>query len=111
MTIRYRNGSQQQAILLSRTESAIRVAILGSDDVVEFRALAECWISEDCEPVQIEFFPARHDADRIPTLDECVCSTELAADLIEKLFSGDTESQMGSYLPAQSELPSRLPLM
>jgi hypothetical protein len=110
MTIHYNNGSQQQAVLLSRTESTIRVAILGSDDVTEFRALRERWTSEDCEPVQIEFFPARPHSERIPTLDECVCSTELAASLIEKLFSGDGESRR--FLPPpQYELPSQLPLM
>jgi hypothetical protein len=111
MTIRYSNGSQQEAILLSRTESAIRVAILGSDDVAEFRALAEHWISEDCDAVEIEFFSARHHADRVPALDECLCSTELASYLVETLFSGAGEPKMETFLPSQCELPSRLPLM
>ena len=112
MTIRYSNGSQQQAILLSRKESAIRVAILGSDDVTEFRSLSEYWISEDCEPVQIEFFSKRHDANCIPAADECVCSPELASRLVGMLFSGDGESKTGTILPSsQYDLPSRLPLI
>jgi hypothetical protein len=111
MTIRYNNGFQQEAILLSRTESAIRVAILGSDDVAEFRARAEHWISEDCEAVEIEFFPARHHADQAPALDECLCSTELASYLVDKLFSGDGEPKAGTFLPSPCELPARLPLM
>ena len=112
MTIPNSNGSQQQAILLSRTDSAIRVAILGSDEVAEFRALGERWNAEHREPVQIEFSPVSLSADRIPNVDECLCSTELAAHLLKKLFSGDGESKIGESMPpAQYESPSALPLM
>ena len=51
MTIRYSNGFSFEAILLSRSEEVLRVAIAGSDEVVELTQINGAWISEDCEPV------------------------------------------------------------
>lgn len=35
--------------------NVMRVALKGSDDLVEFRLQQNTWISEDCEPVTFEF--------------------------------------------------------
>ena len=64
----------------------MRVAIQGSDDVLEFTLSNGIWISEDCEPVQVEF-AYRADAAQIREKD-CICSHEFAAELIHLLFAG-----------------------
>lgn len=91
MTIKYSDGRSVEAVLLSRTEHTIRVAIGGADDVMELSNVNGTWVSADCEPVRIAFAWQRHD--RKPTISEtdCCCSLELAARLIRSLFSeGDS---------------------
>ena len=91
MTIKYSDGRAVQAVLLSRTEMTIRVAMEGFDDVMEFSNIKGTWVSADCEPVGIEFAWQRHD--HKPTISEadCCCSRELAARLMRSLFT-DSES-------------------
>jgi hypothetical protein len=55
MTIYRADGHRIEAVLLARYRDAIRVAVRGGDDAVEFREYKGTWISEDCEPVRIEF--------------------------------------------------------
>ena len=87
--IRYRDGHTVEAALLARTAKSMRVAINGSDDAVEFQQVHGTWVSDDCEPVTIEFdcdsvehAPAVREEDRI-------CARELAARLLRMLFSGE----------------------
>ena len=54
LRIRYANGTVLQGILLALGDQKIRVAIKGSDDVVEYRLVSQRWISEDCEVVAME---------------------------------------------------------
>ena len=91
MTIRYLDGKEVEAVLLSRTDDTIRVAIQGADDVKEFRGMNEIWVSEDCEPARIEFAWQRKGHKPTISEAECCCSRELAARLIHLLFtdSGD----------------------
>jgi hypothetical protein len=91
MTIQYANGMKMEAALLARRENTIRVAPRGGDDVLEFTNLRGTWISEDCEPVRIEFEWERRG--RRPEISEadCICSQELAARLIRLLVSGEEE--------------------
>lgn len=92
MIIRYNNGYQTEAILLSRTENSMRVAIQGSDDVLLLNAINGQWITDDCEPVQVEFAWQKHDELPTVTLDDCVCSKEFAAKLLHLLFSGEQDA-------------------
>ena len=55
LLIRYNNGSVLQGALLALGDQKIRVALKGSDDVVEYRLVSQRWVSEDCEIVAIGF--------------------------------------------------------
>ena len=88
MTITYPNGTILQAIVLSHDEEAIRVVAAGCADVLAFTSIHGTWISEELEPVKIEFERQRRRADPFPSVDDCVCPKELAARLIHSLFSG-----------------------
>ena len=89
MTIRYINGYTQQAMLLSRSENSMRVAIQGSEDVLQFTQVNGTWITEDCEPVQVDFAWSRTADLPVVTLKDCICSHELAARLLHLLFTGE----------------------
>ena len=41
--------------MLALWSQMVRVAIKGEDDAAEFRLINQTWVSEDCEPVTIEF--------------------------------------------------------
>jgi hypothetical protein len=94
MTIKYSDGRSVEAVLLSRTETTIRVAIEGTDDVMEFSDISDAseingtWESADCGPVLIEFVWQRHDRKPAASETDCCCSSELAARLIDSLFTG-----------------------
>jgi hypothetical protein len=55
MTIHRADGHRIEAALLARYQHAVRVAVPGGDDAVEFKEWNGTWISEDCEPVRIDF--------------------------------------------------------
>src|ERR1041384_6320885 len=105
MTIRYSNGQVFEAVLLSRTEGSLRVAIQGSDDVQELTQINGTWVSDDCEPVQGEFAWTRRGPVVEVTEEDCICSHELAARLIRILFAGENESEtktMAVGMPEQT---------
>lgn len=91
MTIKYADGNAAEAMLLSRTDTTIRVAMAGADDVREFSNINGTWVSDDCEPVLIEFAWQRHDRKEAVREAECCCSRELAARLIHLLFTDSRE--------------------
>jgi hypothetical protein len=91
MTIKYANGNVAEAMLLSRTDTTIRVAMAGADDVGEFSYINGTWVSDDCEPVLIEFAWQRHDRQETVREADCCCSRELAARLIHLLFTDSGE--------------------
>jgi hypothetical protein len=93
MTIRYMNGSAQEAMLLSRTETELRIALRGSDDVLSLNHIGGTWVTEDCEPVHVDFAWSRLPAGEPFTESDCVCSHDLAAHLIHLLYTGDEELQ------------------
>lgn len=55
MTIRYTNGQILGAVLLSRTETTMRVAIQKHDDIVALTLVNGVCVSDECEPVQADF--------------------------------------------------------
>jgi hypothetical protein len=93
MTIRYDNGQTFEAVLLSKKEDSMRVVLEGSDDVLELKQICGAWISETCEPVQVEYAWMRQTPKPQVTEEECICSPELAAHLIELLNAGDEQSE------------------
>jgi hypothetical protein len=93
MTIKYSDGIAVEAVLLSRTENMMRLAVPGAEDVVEVTDINGTWVTSDCEPVSIEFAWQRLDRKPTVTEAECCCSRELAAKLLQALFVGDSEEE------------------
>ena len=88
MTITYPNGTVLEAIVLSHEENEIRAIAAGCDDVLAFTRIHGTWISEEIEPVTIEFAWQRRGASPTPDLAACICPKTLAARLIQSLFRG-----------------------
>jgi len=93
MTITYANGKKIQAALVVRDENWMRLVLAGQDDVSEFTRVHDAWVSEDCEPVQIEFGPARQ-VYREYSDDDFVCTHELATKLIHMLLNPEEEEEV-----------------
>jgi hypothetical protein len=89
MKITDSRGRVLEAAMLAQTDDIIRVVIEGANDVTELRKLNAVWVSEDYEPVNIQF--AWEKNNHISTISEadCCCPHELAASLIHLLFRGD----------------------
>ncbi len=88
MVIRYKDGAEIEAILLSRREGKLRVAAKGLDDALEFAEINGKWVSEDWEPVQIQFEWERDSRLNPVSEADCICPHELAAELIGGLDPG-----------------------
>jgi hypothetical protein len=110
MTIKYANGTKIEAVIVTRRENTIRVALRGGDDVVEFTDLNGTWVSEDCEPVQIEFAWQRRECQIEYSEDDFICPQELAARLIEMLLPGE-EPERESIAPAHALLRAAVTTM
>ena len=87
MTISYPNGTVLQAIVLSHDEHGIRANATGCDDVLAFTRIHDTWISEEIDPVTMTFEWQRSRRVPAPSEDDCVCPKDLAARLIQSLFS------------------------
>jgi hypothetical protein len=87
MTIKYPDGTVLNALPLSRASDTLRVSVPGDDDVRTFTYVRDVWISEECQPVRIEFAWQRREVVDVPNETECVCSKELARRLISKLLA------------------------
>ena len=101
MTIRYSNGQTYEAVLLSRTETTIRAAIQGHEDVVILNLFDGVWVSDECEPVQISFaWHGRREPAPVHEAD-CICPHELAARLIHLLYAGQETIEPAALLPRE----------
>src|ERR1035438_2032788 len=92
MIIRYADGRTHEAVLLSHTDNTLRVAAEDTDDVQVFSDINGTWVSEDCEPVRIDFEWQRHSREEVIAEADCICPKELAARLMHLLFSGSNEA-------------------
>jgi len=99
MILIYADGSRTEAVLLARTENKIRVALPGSDDPVEFTDVRGTWVSEDCEPVRVQFAWEGKTSEEVLTEADCICSKELAARLLHLLWSGNDEEALKTDAP------------
>jgi hypothetical protein len=92
MTIRYTDGKAIEGVTLARTANTMRVAVKGCEDAAEFINVHGTWISEDCEPVTMEYGP-RRDAPTTLSEADCICPRELAARLIDLLLTDSAEDE------------------
>jgi hypothetical protein len=90
MIIRYQNGTAIEAVTLSRTAQIMRVAIKDGDDAMELTNIHGAWVSEDCEPVVLEIGMTSKTIES-ESVEDFICSPELAGRLVRLLFSGSTE--------------------
>jgi len=52
MTIRYTNGQILEVVLLSWTETTMRVAVQKHDDIVALTLVNGVYVSDGCQPVR-----------------------------------------------------------
>ena len=109
MILTYANGSRTEAFLLAQSEGKIRVAIPGGDDPVEFTNVSGTWVSEDCEPVRVEFAWERKSRAEVLSDADCVCSHELAARLLHLLWAGSDEQELQAGAPLTSRALLAMP--
>ena len=88
MTIKYPNGSVCEAIMLSHDQDEIRAVTAGSDDAQILRRVKGTWFSEEIEPVAIEFEWHRAGHQTASAVNDCICSKQVAACLIQRLLAG-----------------------
>ena len=88
VTITYPDGTVLEAIVLAHEENEIRAIATGCNDALAFTRIHGTWISEEIEPVTIEFAWQRRGASPTPDLAACICPKTLAARLIQSLFRG-----------------------
>ncbi|HYW42084.1 MAG TPA: hypothetical protein VE959_04455 [Bryobacteraceae bacterium] len=101
MYITYTNGNTVEGFILGRTDTTIRAVVKGADDVVEFNNVRGTWISDDCEPVRIEFAWQRQSARSIPSEAECICPPHLASRLIHLLYTDSPEDRPNLEAPVE----------
>jgi hypothetical protein len=108
MTIRYNNGQIFEAVLLSQAETTMRLAIEGHDDIIELNLVHGVWVSDECEPVHVDFaWTARPSAPAMNE-DDCMCSHDLAAHLIHLLYAGDEDVAAGAPPVPRSHIAAAL---
>jgi hypothetical protein len=69
----------------------LRVAVRGGSDVLELRQINGRWVSDDCEPVDVEFAWLRQQELPTVSINDFICPPELAAKLLHMLFSGEDD--------------------
>jgi len=92
MYLIYADGSTTEAFLLARTENTMRVAIPGSDDPLDLTEIHGTWVTENCDPVRVQFAWQGKTRDQILTEADCICSHDLAARLLHLLWNADEET-------------------
>jgi hypothetical protein len=100
MTIRYADGKAVEGVTLRRTANMMRVAVKGCDDAAEFINVHGTWISEDCEPVTLEYGSRRNAPTTLSDAD-CICSRALAAVLIDLLLTDSAEEEWAAQTTPQ----------
>jgi len=105
MTIRYSNGHTLEAVLLSQTATFMRITVQGSEDVLELRNINGAWITDECEPVNVDYAWSGQSLLVETSEDDCVCSPELAARLLHLLFSGEEQPNANNPAAHATALP------
>jgi hypothetical protein len=109
VTITCPHGTVLEARLLSHQHNEIRAVAAGCDDTLVFTRFHSTWISEELDPVVIEFAWQRRKPFPVTSEDNCVCSKELANRLIHSLLRGsesETESDTLNIFSAEESQAS-----
>ncbi len=101
MTINYSDGRTLEAVLLTRTDDNIRLAVQGADDVMEFSNINGTWVCGGFGAGHGEFAWQRRAQKPTVTEAECCCSHELAARLIHLLYTDSSEDRIEMEAPAE----------
>ena len=111
VTITYPGETVLEAIALSHEENEIRAIAAGCDDVLEFTRVHDTWISEEIDPVTIEFAWQRRQTSPSISEDDCLRPKELAGRLIAMVISGCELGEAGKdILLVFSAEESRVPI-
>jgi hypothetical protein len=57
------------------------------------------WVTEDCEPVRVEFAWQNKKGAEVLSEADCLCSHELAARLVHLLWAGSDEQELQAKAP------------
>jgi hypothetical protein len=101
MIIIFPDGTRLQADLSMRSADTLLVAIPGQVATCVFTRMSGVWISEDDDPVTIEFQPEKR-PNAGPSVDDSNCGKPLASLLIARLLDpsdGDLLEEMLCCLP------------
>jgi hypothetical protein len=94
MTITYSDGTVLEAIVFAHEEESLRVAVAGEGDVRILRRVGGNWLSEDNQPVKVQFaWESQHPA-VVPMESDCICPPELASRLIAMLNENTGEDDL-----------------
>ena len=88
VTITHLNGTVRKATVLSHAYDKIRAVAPGCDDILAFTRIHGAWVSEEIEPVAIEFDWQRRAPGPAASEHDCICPKELAAHLVQTLLAG-----------------------
>jgi hypothetical protein len=88
VTITYLNGTVCKATVLSHADDEIRAITPGCDEILAFTRIRGTWISEELEPVAIEFEWQRTGQSPATSERDCICPKDLAAHLLQTLRAG-----------------------
>ena len=91
MFITLLDGQTTEGVIYSQTGSTMRVAMQDTEDLVDFTCISGQWVSENCQPVEIEFAWQGVPTNEVVTEADCICSPELAAHLVEYLRAGGAD--------------------
>ena len=105
MTITYPDGTILEAMALAHQQNELRVAVAGEGDVRTLRRLRGTWISEEFEPVRVEFAWERVEAAKVPDELDCLCPASLASRLISMVLADAGEDEDESLEDTVCVLP------
>ena len=86
LLIRFKNGKLLQGVMLALCSQMVRVAIRGAEDAAEFRLINRTWVSEDCEPVTIEFVRESFTTERRVEMPEPLVAGRRFQELAERVM-------------------------
>ena len=93
MTIKYSDGKAFEAMLLSRTETTILLAVDGAEDVLALSHVNGSWLPADCKSLSTRFAQQQPADKPVIMKTERCCSRELAARLLRLSLIGRKEKQ------------------
>ena len=102
MILTFLDGRTVNAVILTGTESTMRVALEGAEDILELTNVHGTWVTADCEPVRIGFAWQPRARAVPPSEADCICPQDLAAHLIRSLLSSGDAREWKMGFPFQS---------